>query len=579
MRRRRWLGCVLLVFLGTPIWAGPVKDLRVLSTPAPVLDKGTTLANKLLSAYSDYSIQLSSSIDDLKNKPDDTEILAFTLHRQSEEGYGLYVVPGYAAVFFEKISFSPMLDQFTRIDHEFINALSTTLRETDKIPDGFLNTDRLPGKEFTQFGIELMRNTELQNEVLLAAMLLHEIGHLFHQHGVKKDGGKDESPRKEQERQADRFATELIARAMNDETAPQDIKSSAYLMFHHLTMLGFRYAGNRMQKNQPTIITDPSNQYEDWELRIFRMLQHIAEELAPNSKFAGQVAEQLDQLLLERNEITPDQMQAKAILRSLYGLISMERQAEEISQRLADPNLLPLDPERPILLLQQAQHLYSASDYRGARNRLEHALTITTKLRQRRKVRGVQILGPLAVIEDLLDNQGAARGYCYEVEPLLVASAEAPEAFKTHVQSVCRRISAQETKGLEAPDQGIVGVWLTINASDEEDRRHGGIYFRTDGSGGIFAGEYKRENNVEKPDDLQSFENLLEAANFPQEGTVDITFKYSMHGEIVTIHPKTAKGIEISADPEDSIYYLDSNMLRLTMARERSRWVLFQRAE
>ena len=207
-------------------------------------------------------------------------------------------------------------------------------------------------------------------------------------------------------------------------------------------MLGFQYAGNRMREGRP-IITDPNDQYEDWELRIFRILQFIAEKVLPHSNFAAQLAEQLDDLLLQRAEITPGQIHAKALLRSLHDLGQQEKQAREIDRRLANPVLLPLDPERPILLIEQAQHLTSAGDYRSARDRLEQALAITTKLRQRGSVRGIQILGPLAVIEDLLSNKAESRAYCDEVEPLLVSSTQAPEVFKSHVKSVCQRIGLQ----------------------------------------------------------------------------------------------------------------------------------------
>lgn len=140
-------------------------------------------------------------------------------------------------------------------------------------------------------------------------------------------------------------------------------------------------------------------------------------------------------------------------------------------------------------------------------------------------------------------------------------------------------IAVQAAEGLAEPHEGIVGVWLTIDASDEEGRRQGGVYFRADGTGGFLAATYTSDFDSEYPDLLQFIEMLLDAANIPPEGIADITFEYSTHDEIVTIQVKTFMGIEASGEPEDWVYRFKRNMLRLTMARDQSHWILLERAE
>ena len=85
MRRICWLGFVVLFFLGPPTMAAPINELRVHKTPDPSLGKAATLANKLLSAYSDYSIRQAFSIDGLAYDPHGTEIRAFSVRKQRYE--------------------------------------------------------------------------------------------------------------------------------------------------------------------------------------------------------------------------------------------------------------------------------------------------------------------------------------------------------------------------------------------------------------------------------------------------------------------------------------------------------------
>ena len=443
MTRKHRLAALLLVFLSVPALAGPIDDIRVYESPDAILTEATKIANSVLSTLSKYHVRPSASTKELTYNPEATEVLAYSVRRQPDNyQHSLYVIPGYPAVFFHSEKYTKRLQQLTTVPHDFLDALSIATHLSEEIPSGMLSPGGLPGKEFVQYGIEIMRGTELRNDVLLAALLLHEIGHLANQHGIHVKEGNASSLRREHERQADQFAADLIARALVDDDISQEAKSSAYLLFHHLGIVGFQYAGTRMSEGGDAI-RDTDTNYENWELRIFRMLQLVAANAVPNSKFAAHVASQLDELLLQRNEISHGELFANEFLRRLNELSEREKQAEELEQRLMDPVLLPLDPERIVLLIEHAQLLYSAGDYRTARNRLEYALKIATKLKQRANVRGIQILGPLAVIENLLGNENVARTYCSEVEPLLSATKQAPMDFVTHVTIVCDGLAAK----------------------------------------------------------------------------------------------------------------------------------------
>ena len=130
-------------------------------------------------------------------------------------------------------------------------------------------------------------------------------------------------------------------------------------------------------------------------------------------------------------------------------------------------------------------------------------------------------------------------------------------------------------------DQTLVGVWVTVDASNEEGRRQGGIYFRTDGTGGFLAAKYSRQGNAGNPDKFSAlmFERLLQSVGLPPEGTVDVGFKYSTEERIVTIEPATMMGMPVSGNPVKWLYsFLDSD-LRLTKSDEPSIWILLEKVE
>ncbi|GAB2209183.1 hypothetical protein ROS1_60040 [Roseibium sp. ROS1] len=427
---------VALVSLSTSIaQAAPVDRYCIDANPSPLLIEAVNAANDLLVPSSSYKLRVAKRSNELNDKVSDREILTFTLC--SHESVGLFVISGVDAIFFHP-DFANTIFELTKVDEGFIDKLEMTVERSEQFPEGYFLKNGVPGKEFTKLGLSYMRRMDTEPRILLAAMLLHELGHLHHRHGVLSIKERNTDSRKRQESVADEFAADLLAQAMLSKEAAQSVKSTAFLMFHHFTMVGFLHAGNRILSGED-IISDPDANYEDWELRIFRMLQLTAEAIYPNSEFSLNIANQLDQLLLARGEISREKVFAKALFQQLNKVSEQEKQAKRISERLNDPALLPLDPERSVLLIAQSQIFYNIGDYGSARDRLADALVIATRLGQRRKVRAIQILGPMAVISHLMGDEEKAKIHCVEVVSLLAGSSEVPPEFREYTETICNR--------------------------------------------------------------------------------------------------------------------------------------------
>ncbi|GAB2209184.1 hypothetical protein ROS1_60050 [Roseibium sp. ROS1] len=126
---------------------------------------------------------------------------------------------------------------------------------------------------------------------------------------------------------------------------------------------------------------------------------------------------------------------------------------------------------------------------------------------------------------------------------------------------------------------GIFGVWLTIDASDEEGRKQGGIVFRSDNTGMFFDAVYRSEIQAENAEEKQLIEDMLNGLGFPNKGVVDVAFEYTLEDQFVIIQPKTFRGIDIDTEPARWAYELQTKSLRLTASQGDNRWILLERAE
>ncbi len=433
----RWLlfGWAIAVLLSSPAVSASNGLVCVSNKSSQILENAVSFLAPIVALHGEHRLRTSTDLTEALNGAADGTVPVYAVC--DTEHVGIYFIGGIKAVFFHP-QYVEELQRLTTVDVDFVAAVRAAISRTDRIPEGMMGADGIPGKEFALLGMDLMNKVKLEPKLLLSAMILHELGHIHQQHRVS--GKTTDADRKLFEGQADQFAADYIARALHADGASQVAKSAAYLLFHHLSMVGFRHAGERIGAGRDKI-EDAHAYYEDWELRIFRMLLLTAQQFIPGTPFAKEIERQLDELLLARGDISPGEIFAKKFVEQLQTIDDRDRKAAEIEKRLEDPAMLSIDPEKPLMMIELAQHRYYAGDYRATRDWLAKALDIVTKLGQRRKVRGVQILGPLAVMEALLGNDADAMALCDEVLPLLAATSEAPIEFSSHVQTVCSEVS------------------------------------------------------------------------------------------------------------------------------------------
>jgi hypothetical protein len=89
-----------------------------------------------------------------------------------------------------------------------------------------------------------------------------------------------------------------------------------------------------------------------------------------------------------------------------------------------------------------------------------------------------------------------------------------------------------------ADAQDIRGIWRTIDASDEEGRRQGGIVFRTNGTGEFLSPTFF----VDGPKG-EEWTKLIETAT---KGSSNMMFTYSIEAAIVSIEVTHFGGMPVS---------------------------------
>ncbi len=125
----------------------------------------------------------------------------------------------------------------------------------------------------------------------------------------------------------------------------------------------------------------------------------------------------------------------------------------------------------------------------------------------------------------------------------------------------------------------IVGVWLTVDASDDEGRAQGGLYFRSDGTGGFIDISFKAQIVGDDKEAAELANRLIETMGFAREGHADATFSYEVKDAQVTIDIVTFKGIKADSDLITFDWRISDNNLRMTFADEPLKWILLRRAE
>ena len=125
----------------------------------------------------------------------------------------------------------------------------------------------------------------------------------------------------------------------------------------------------------------------------------------------------------------------------------------------------------------------------------------------------------------------------------------------------------------------LVGVWLTVDASDSEGKRQGGIYFRSDMTGGMIKATYNVRIDNPDPEAREILGQLLDIAKIPKEGIADMTFTYQVDRSIVIIDIRTFKGIVASGPQQRWTFRKEGERLRLTQDANPGRWILLELAK
>lgn len=424
------------------------------------LSEAIATANAALSSISDFQIVLGGEASPALPHVVHTSVLIPDPFAGPQPA--IQTVPGQTYIFIQPTLLLQRIQEMKIVRKEDVDGIGAAIEAAD------LSGGTFP-KRWTEEGIKLMREAKFSNSDVLTALLLHEVGHMYCKHAFRGDiassgsgSNTDASAAKRVEAEADQFAaTALVSTLLGDDPKSAE---QARRAIDNLTMIGFRYAADRLRAGQ-SVIVDDSETHENLELRVVRMFDAVTAAVPWAGDFHDDIVgiiqnfDSMRALLADERpdpvvrapckipavkrdddkHITPEatllQPTRELMKQKKYG-----QAAQTLVAIIASKSLLwdPADPQRLRFYLYYANALYLNAQYIETKRILADALRIVDALGLRDKTRGVQVIGPLAVVDRYFLLNTEADALCDELRGRDIRSLNPPDEFLMQLEWTCR---------------------------------------------------------------------------------------------------------------------------------------------